>query len=112
MIAVKTGANNKIIEGLRMEQTKTKRTEITIETHSLTIIRTRSGQEANLVSCGNCGTNAASFRHAHAALIFHATAAELERLSRGKQIHYADNAELCANSLAAFFNREIRCIED
>lgn len=88
------------------------KTEITIETHSVTIIRMRGGQWSNLTICGICGTNAASFRYAHAALIFQKSVEELERLSQNRQIHYADNAELCANSLAAFFNKEIRCVED
>ena len=97
---------------IKMDESKKRRMEITIETHSITIIRTRSGKPTNSTYCPSCETNVASFRHAHAALIFHVAFAELERLSPSRQIHFAKTDELCGNSLAAFFSRDIRYIED
>ncbi len=89
-----------------------RRTEITFETHSVTIIRMRGGKPTNFTYCPSCETNVAGFRHAHAVLIFHVAFAELERLSLNRQIHFATTGELCGNSLAAFFSRDIRYIED
>jgi hypothetical protein len=89
-----------------------RQTQITIETHSLTIIRTRSNGKSNFVRCRQCCAEVAVFRHAHAALIFGVELPELERLCQTNQIHLADDSALCGNSLAAFFNREVRFVED
>lgn len=97
---------------IKMDDSKKRRMEITIETHSITIIRTQSGKPKNFTYCPSCETNVAGFRHAHAALIFHVASAELERLSQSRQIHFTKTGELCGNSLAAFFNREIRYVKD
>jgi hypothetical protein len=86
-------------------------TEITIETHSLTIIRVR-GDKSGLVYCRHCRENVATFRHAHAALIFRAELSEIERLSQINSIHTADDAALCGNSLAGFYSKEIHYVED
>lgn len=87
-----------------------RRTEITIETHSLTIIRTRN---ANCVYCRNCQANVTTFRRAHAALIFRAAPAEIERLWQINSIHTTDEGDaLCGNSLAGHFKQKIRYVED
>jgi len=88
--------------------------EITIETHSLTIIRTRGGR-ADDIYCRRCNANVATFRHAHAALIFRVAAPELERLSQIDSIHTTDDGDsdaFCGNSLTGFFNKEIRYVQD
>jgi hypothetical protein len=91
---------------------KTRHTrQITIETHSLTIIRTRN-VKASFVYCQNCRTKVATFAHTQAALIFRVDLRELERLFQINQIHFADDAALCGNSLANFFKQEIRYVED
>ena len=95
-----------------MNEMKIRRTEITIETHSLTIIRMRSNAQKQFVVCQNCRTKTATFTEAQAALIFRVEASEIERLSQNNQIHFADDSALCGNSLADFFNREIRYVED
>ncbi len=93
-------------------ENKTRRTKIFIETHSVTIIRMRGGVKASFVYCRNCRTKTATFILAHAALIFRVEAREIERLFQTNQIHFADDSALCGNSLAEFFNREIRYVED
>ncbi len=88
-----------------------RRTEITIETHSLTIIRTR-GAKSDFIYCQNCRTKAAVFSQPHASLIFGVDSGELERLFQNSQIHFASADALCGNSLAEFFKKEIRYVED
>lgn len=89
-----------------------RQTQITIETHSLTIIKTRFGSKLDSVYCRRCQANVATFRHAHAALIFRTAPSELEWLSQADSIHTAEDTALCGNSLAVFFNQEIRYVED
>jgi hypothetical protein len=91
--------------------TKKRRTEITIETHNLTIIRL-SNMKSNSVYCGNCGAHTAVFAEQQAALIFCVEPHELERLASSEQIHRASEFALCGNSLADYFKKEIRLIED
>ena len=93
------------------EPIKKRRTEITIETYNLTIIRTR-GANAGFVYCRNCRTKVAVFPAAQAALIFRVDAGELERLFQIDLIHFADADAFCGKSLAEFFKKEIRCVED
>lgn len=92
--------------------TTKRQTQITIETHSLTIIKTRTGGKSNSVYCRRCKSDVATFRHAHAALIFRVDAGELERLSQIGLIHAAGRSDLCANSLAEHFRQEIRFVKD
>jgi len=94
-----------------MNEPKRRRTEITIETRSLTIIRTRNAK-ANFVDCRICRANVATFALSHAALIFRVESFEIERLLQINQIHFADNSALCGNALAEFYQREIRYVED
>lgn len=89
-----------------------RRTEITIETHSLTIIKMRSNARKELVICRNCQTKTTTFAEAHATLIFRVEAREINRLLQINQIHFADDSALCGNSLANFFKQEIRYVED
>lgn len=89
-----------------------RRTEITIETHSLTIIKMRSNARKEIVICPHCRTKTLTFAEAHAALIFRVEAREIEHLSQINQIHFADDSALCGNSLADFFKQEIRYVED
>lgn len=97
---------------IKMSESKKRRTEITIETHSITIIRTRNNDKSGFVYCRNCKTNVASFRQSHAALIFRVDPSELVRLFQINLIHAADNDALCGSSLATHFNKEILYVED
>ncbi|MCY7345324.1 MAG: hypothetical protein LH614_03815 [Pyrinomonadaceae bacterium] len=94
-----------------MKQTHIRRTEITIETRSLTIIRSRN-VKSGCVRCQNCQTLTAAFTPAHAVLIFRVDAAEIKRLFQINQIHFADDSALCGKSLADYFKQEIRYVED
>lgn len=96
---------------IKTDEPNRRRTEITIETHSLTIIRMQNGKPG-FVYCRHCRTDVTSFRHVHAALIFRVAASELERLSQSNSIHTAEDAALCGNSLADFYQQEIRYVED
>ncbi len=89
-----------------------RKTEITIETHSLMIIRTRGGTSAKSIYCQICQAQTAAFAFAQAVLIFRAALPEIERLFLTDQIHFADDAAICGNSLADYFKKEIRYVED
>lgn len=94
-----------------MNETKTKRTEITIETHSLTIIRTRGGI-IDAAFCETCGRNVQIFTTAHAALIFGSEVEFIEALGYSNQIHAVAENVVCAASLADYFKQKIRFVED
>lgn len=94
-----------------MNETKRRRTQITIETHSLTIIKIRCAK-SDLIYCPDCRINVAIFSPPHASLIFRVDGDDLECLCQNNQIHYAAREALCGNSLAVFFRREIRFLED
>lgn len=88
-----------------------RRTEITIETHSLTIIRMRGGK-TDSAFCENCRREMQFFTPAQAALIFRVNAEFLETLLGSNQIHAVGEDAICAGSLADYFKHEIRFIED
>ena len=95
-----------------MNQVRIRRTEITIETHSLTIIRMRADSPTNFVYCRNCRMKTAVFGQKQAALLFRVASTEIERLLQTGQIHINDTSSLCGNSLAEYFNQELRFVED
>ena len=84
-----------------MNETKTKRTEITIETHSITIIRTR-GKTA-LAFCECCQTNVSVFAPEQIAAILRLTLAEVCRRVETDELHLIENrrgvALICGGSL-------------
>jgi hypothetical protein len=86
-------------------------TEITIETHSLTIIRMR-GTKEDFVYCQSCLTKVPSFSQPHASLIFRVNEFELRQLCQNSEIHFALPGALCGNSLTDYFKQEIRFVED
>lgn len=94
-----------------MKKSVKKRTEITIETHQLTIIRIREGRN-DLVFCKGCGLNVRSFTHDQAALIFRVKEEILDALMRANQVHTINGEAVCGASLADYFKQEIRFIED
>jgi len=94
-----------------MTETNKRRTEITIETHSLTIIRIRGGK-TNMAFCENCRRNAQFFTPAQAVLIFRVNAEFLDELLRSSEIHAVGKNAVCAASLAGYFKQEIRFVED
>lgn len=85
--------------------------EITIETHSLTIIRVRGGK-TDPAFCKTCRRDVQIFTPAHAVLIFRVNAGLLEALCFSNQIHTIGDNALCAASLADYFKQEIRYVED
>lgn len=88
-----------------MIESKTKRTEITIETHSRTVIKTRGGAvEASF--CETCGRNVPVLTALDTASIFSARMEFVEALGNSGQIHVVAENAVCAVSLADHFNRK------
>jgi hypothetical protein len=84
---------------------KTKqRTEITFETHELTIIRFR--HRAATAYCVQCRAETMHLSAAQSVSILPLTEAEIFHLTETGQIHSTENADglllLCGNSLASF----------
>ncbi|CAN5779978.1 hypothetical protein BH24ACI3_BH24ACI3_04410 [soil metagenome] len=92
-------------------ETRKRRTEITIETRSVTIIRTGNSQ-ADLVECIVCGIAVPVFSAVNASLVFRIEPDELALMAANGLVHSVDDTRLCGNSLAPFFKQEIRYIED
>lgn len=88
--------------------------QITIETHSITIIRTRGRQ--NSAHCECCGETVTAFAPGQIAAVLRLDLTEVCRQIETKQIHLTNDSEgvamVCGNSLADFFKQEIRLIED
>ncbi len=94
-----------------MTESKKRRIEITIETRSVTIIRTGSSK-TDLVNCRHCGMAVPVFTDANASLVFRIDTGTLALITGNGQVHPADDDHLCGNSLAAYFKQEIRYIEN
>jgi hypothetical protein len=94
-----------------MDRSKRQKTEITIETHSVSIIRMQRGKLTS-VFCERCCRDVRIFTLANAALIFHANVGFLETLLHGNQIHDLGEKAICGNTLAEYFKQEIRFVED
>ena len=87
-----------------MNQKHKRQTILTIETHSLTIIRTCRGTP-DLIYCRNCRIQTPTFVQLQAALILRVSLPEIERLVQTNHIHFAGDSALCGNSLASISNR-------
>jgi hypothetical protein len=85
-----------------------RRTEITIETRSVTIIRTSN--QGDLVDCGCCGGNVLTFSAANASLVFGIDPAELHRAASSGRVHAAIGSSLCGQSLADYLKQEGRYV--
>jgi len=84
-----------------MNETTKRRTEITIETHTVTIIRTRGKA---YVFCEICQAEAEVFSPPQIASVFRLDLAEIKKLFQNNQIHFVGATEmLCGNSLADYF---------
>ena len=94
-----------------MKQTNIRRTEITIETHSLLIVKIKTAENAR-VYCAGCGQTVQPLTLLQAALIFRAGKEQLAALAGAGQIHMAGRNALCPVALAGHFKQEIRFIED
>lgn len=83
-----------------MKQEK-RRTEIYIETHSVTIIRTKGKSPA--AHCERCGTTVAAFTPAQVAVFFRFSLAEVCRRIENAEMHLTQTnrslALICGNSL-------------
>lgn len=94
-----------------MSESKKRRMEITIETHSLTIIRAVNGK-LNSAFCEKCRVDVNVLSPAAAALIFRVSADFLETIFRSDRIHNVGENALCGDSLAGYFKQQVRFIED
>ncbi len=81
--------------------TNKKRTEITVETHQVTIIRTR---DASMVYCEVCRANVRVFSPPQIVSVFHLNFEEIKQLFLDDQIHFVGLTEtICGNSLTDYF---------
>ena len=80
-----------------------RKTQITIETHSLTIIRARRASRS--VLCGVCGQRVSAFAAAEIAEALRLSTAAIEALYRSGEIHSPVSGSdlVCGNSLAEVF---------
>ena len=83
------------------------RTEITIETQSVTTIRTRSGSH-RLAYCEICGGGVTPVVVSLVADALGQNADQIENLCTSGSIHRLADSEICGSSLAMFLGRE-RC---
>ena len=84
--------------------TNKKRTEITVETHEVTIIRTRGRLS---VFCEICQAEAQVFSPPQIVSVFRLELAEIKQLFQNKRIHFVGSTEmLCGNSLADYFETD------
>ncbi|MCA1623377.1 MAG: hypothetical protein LC768_15070 [Acidobacteria bacterium] len=82
--------------------TNKKRTEITVETHQVPIIRRSS---AAMIYCEICQTNVQILEPAQIISIFGFELAEIKQFFQNNQIHLVCWTEMvCGNSFAAYFN--------
>ena len=95
--------DNEILKAL---QKAGKRTEITIETHTTTVIRTTSGR-LGTAFCRTCGMDTADLSTTNAASILQVGQDELELFTRTGDLHLTENGGLCGNSLAAYRAHDI-----
>jgi hypothetical protein len=93
---------------MKATESFSRRTEITIETHSVTIVRSGRG---TAVYCEKCGTEVRPFQDDHAAIVFASRAETIDDLVRTGRVHSTRHG-LCGLSLAKYFGRDIRFIED
>lgn len=88
-----------------MIETRIKRTEITIETHCRTVIKTRGGT-IEAAFCETCGRNVPILTTTDTASIFGARMEFVEALGNSGQIHVVAENAVCAVSLADHLNRK------
>ncbi len=86
-----------------MTSQRKRRTQITIETRKLTIIRT-SVRKNDLTGCQHCGENVSSIPDLHAAIAFGIDADQITALTKTGSIHRVADGTLCGSSLAAHYN--------
>lgn len=80
-----------------------RRTEITIESRKLTIIRT-SVRESDLVGCQYCGINVSTMPDKYATIVFGLDADHITELTSTGGLHRVVNGSLCGISLAVYFD--------
>ncbi len=81
--------------------TNKRRTEITIETHEITVIKTNG--KSHLAFCERCQKSVAAFAHEQVAMFFRLSLTEICRRVETEQIHLTRTkrgaALICGNSL-------------
>lgn len=101
IITAKIEADNRNYRGLRINRMKTRRTEIKIETHSITIIR--AGDKQFSAFCERCQTTVAVFAIEQLAVIFRLSLAEVCRRVERDELHLIETgrgiALVCGSSL-------------
>jgi len=85
----------------------TRRTEISTETHTITIIRSRLSA-SNFVTCSTCGCEVRAINSEQAAVLLGIDDQTIRLLAAGASIHFASNEHICGLSLIEHFGREFR----
>ena len=92
-----------------MDEYGRSRTEITIETHSITTIKTRNGSR-QLSHCETCLRGVTPLEIQHLVGIMGRDSNSVERLLSDGSIHKLSNSDICSNSLAIYIGRDINQI--
>ncbi len=87
------------------------RTEITIETHSITTIKTR-GASGKLSHCDICLRSTQPLEKQILIGDFGRGVRSVERLLSDGSIHKLSNGEICSNSLAVYLDSDIRRLDN
>lgn len=88
-----------------------RRTEISIETHSVTIIRTKH-DSGGLVHCSTCGRDVRQLSHHQAAVVFGVDSEIVDRLAADSALHQTDESQLCGMSLIEHFGGDVRFVTE
>ena len=100
-------SDNKIQKLAAAAATSGRRTRITIETHTRTVIST-----TGLALCDMCGREVVDIAVGQAAALFGVGESEIELFRESGQLHMTAAGGLCTVSLAAHLGREITIEKD
>lgn len=88
-----------------MHGTITRRTAISIETHSVTIIRTKLSN-SGFVTCSTCGCDVRAIDCEQAATLLGIDNETIRLLAAGASIHFASEGHICGLSLIEHFCKD------
>lgn len=88
-----------------------RRTEISIETHSVTVIRT-SRNGGGLVHCSTCGRGVRQLTRHQASVVFGVNSETVDRLAADLAVHQTDESQLCGMSLIEHFGGDVRFVTE
>jgi hypothetical protein len=99
-------AEDNEILGTTRDPQPVRKTQIIIETHTTTVIRT-TGDALDTAFCITCGSHTADLSAANAAAILQVDQSELDLFRRTGELHTTERGGLCGKSLIDHSKREI-----